>query len=49
MEADSFPKNPGIYRVIQLAISESPPEIKEQVNDDLKKFLEISETCFFGT
>lgn len=45
---DFFSKNPGIYRVIQLAISESPPEIKEQVNDDLKKFLEISGDLFFS-
>jgi len=43
-----FSKCPHIYRVITLAISESPPEIKEKINVELQKFLDLSGDLFFS-
>lgn len=44
---DFFSKNPEAFRIIKLALSESPPELQERIGKDLEGFVEVSGDAFF--
>lgn len=43
-----FALHPEIYQVILMGLSESPPEIKDKISNDLVKFIELSGEMFFS-
>jgi len=42
-----FKLHPDVYQILLLALSDSPPEIKEKINNDLHKLIELSGDLFF--